>query len=67
MKTGITISTRVQFGRPCIAGTGVPAESVFERFIAGESVRELSNDYQLKVKQVECAIRYCVTEKEVKQ
>lgn len=54
----IFIDPRVQFGRPCIAGTRVPALEVAERFRAGESTIEIADDFELTGEQVEAAIRY---------
>jgi uncharacterized protein (DUF433 family) len=54
----VTIDPRLQFGRPCIAGTGIPTLEVAERYKAGESIQELSEDFGCTEAQVEAAIRY---------
>lgn len=54
----VVIDPRVQFGRPCLAGTGVPTDVLVQRFRAGESIGELAKDYRRKVEEVEEAIRY---------
>lgn len=54
----ITISPNIQFGRPCIAGTGIPAEIIHERFKAGDSAMELARDYGVTEKQIQSAIDY---------
>ena len=54
----VTIDPRIQFGRPCISGTGIPTEEVADRWLAGESMRELARDFDCKVRDIEAALRY---------
>jgi uncharacterized protein (DUF433 family) len=54
----IVIDPRVQFGRPCLAGTGVPTAAIAERYKAGESIESLASDYGRPRDHVEEAIRY---------
>lgn len=54
----VVIDPRVQFGRPCLTGKGIPTEVVVDRFKAGERIEELAADYELEPSQVEEAIRY---------
>lgn len=54
----VVIDPRVQFGRPCLAGTGIPTAVVIERFKAGEELSSLAADYGRDVKDLEEAIRY---------
>ena len=54
----VVIDPRVQFGRPCITGTGVPTAVVVERFKAGEALTSLADDYRREVSDIEEAIRY---------
>ena len=44
-------------GRPVIAGTGLATQVIFERYKAGESVRELAYDYERSDAEIEEAIR----------
>ncbi|HXF38068.1 MAG TPA: DUF433 domain-containing protein [Actinomycetota bacterium] len=53
----IVVDPRRAFGAPVLAGTGIRVEDVFLRFSAGESLRELAEDYGLSLEQVEAAIR----------
>jgi len=53
----IVIDPAVSFGRPVIAGTGVPTSVIIERFRAGDSIPELQEDFRLSLDQVEEAIR----------
>ncbi len=54
----IVLDPRIRFGRPTIAERGVPTDSLFQRYQAGDSVAELAEDYGLTVVEVEEAIRY---------
>ena len=49
---------RVQFGRPCLLGTGVPTDVIAERYKAGESIESLVEDYGQAREHIEEAIRY---------
>jgi uncharacterized protein (DUF433 family) len=53
----IVIDPYVSFGRPCVAGTGVPTAAVAERYKAGESIDDLADDYGISRHQVEEAVR----------
>ncbi|TMA29617.1 MAG: DUF433 domain-containing protein [Deltaproteobacteria bacterium] len=53
----IVIDPRRGFGQPIIAGTGIEARIVTERYRAGESVAELAQDYRLDAEKIEDAIR----------
>lgn len=54
----VAIDPRVQFGRPCIAGSGVPTNIIAQRFKAGDSVLSLAEDFRRKVEEIEEAVRY---------
>ena len=54
----VLINPYISFGRPVLAGRGVPTELVFERFNAGELIDALSEDYGRKRWEIEEAIRY---------
>ncbi len=53
----IVIDPSMGFGQPTIAGTGIQARIVAERYRGGESVAELAEDYQLSSDRIEDAIR----------
>jgi uncharacterized protein (DUF433 family) len=57
-RRGVVIDPRVQFGRPCLAGTGVPTALIAERHQAGDSIRDIAEDYSLQNDAIEEAIRY---------
>lgn len=54
----VVIDPLVSFGKPVLAGTGIPTSIIAERFYAGESVRELAKDYGRQESEIEEAIRY---------
>jgi uncharacterized protein (DUF433 family) len=53
----VVIDPFVSFGKPVLAGTGIPTSIVAERYKAGESVRQLSSDYGRSDLDIEEAIR----------
>lgn len=53
----IVIDPRLAFGRPVLAGSGVPVDEVAQRFQAGESAAELAGDFRVEEQMVEEAIR----------
>lgn len=53
----IVIDPTRAFGRPVLAASGVPVESVKERFRGGESLNELATDYGVGVEAIEEALR----------
>jgi uncharacterized protein (DUF433 family) len=53
----VVMTPTVSFGRPFIAGTGIPVSSIYERYKAGDSVADLARDFRLETSAVEEAIR----------
>ena len=53
----VVMNPAVSFGRPVIAGTGIPVSSIYERYRAGDSVAELAQDFRLDTSAIEEAIR----------
>lgn len=53
----IVIDPSIAFGRPVVAETGIAAQTLYERFEAGETTREIAADFGLELEQVEDAIR----------
>lgn len=53
----VVMSPTVSFGRPVIAGTGIPVSAIYERYRAGDSVTDLSHDFRLETSAIEEAIR----------
>ena len=56
--TMIVIDPRLSGGRPVINGTGLAIQFIAERYKAGESIRDLANDYGCRSAEIEEAIRY---------
>jgi uncharacterized protein (DUF433 family) len=54
----VALNPRVQFGRPCIAGTGIPTSIIGERYNAGDSISDLAKDYGQETLAIEEALRY---------
>jgi uncharacterized protein (DUF433 family) len=53
----VMIDPRIAFGRPVLAGTGIPTAVLADRYKAGESMQELAADYECERDLVEEAIR----------
>lgn len=53
----IVIDPQVSFGRPVIAGTGIPTAVLAEQFGAGDSVRDLAKEYGTSEEAISDAIR----------
>lgn len=54
----VMIDPRISFGRPCLAGTGIPIEILAERFRAGDTVDELAEDYARAKEEIAQAIEW---------
>lgn len=53
----VVIDPKLSFGRPVLAGTGVPTVVVADRYKAGDSIDDLAADYGLDRLNIEEAIR----------
>lgn len=53
----VVMNPTVSFGRPVVAGTGIPVSAIYERYKAGDSVADLARDFRLETGDVEEAIR----------
>jgi uncharacterized protein (DUF433 family) len=53
----VVIDPAVSFGRPALAGTGIPTSVICERFKAGETFEELAHDYGREPGEIQEAIR----------
>ena len=54
----IEINPSVQFGRSCLAGTGIPTEILYQRHRGGDGVDVLAHDYEMPIERVREAIRF---------
>jgi uncharacterized protein (DUF433 family) len=53
----VVIDPQVSFGRPVLVGTGIPTAVIAERYIAGESIDALTEDYGRQRVEIVEAIR----------
>ncbi len=53
----VVIDPDISFGRPVIAGTGIPTREIAARFKAGESIKELARDYGRPLEEIDEAVR----------
>ena len=58
VRKSVMIDPRVAFGRLVLAGTGIPAEIIVERFRAGDSIDDLALDYSLNRLAIEDVMRF---------
>ena len=54
----IEINPSVQFGRSCLAGTGIPTEILYQRHRGGDGVDVLAHDYEMPIERVREAIHF---------
>jgi uncharacterized protein (DUF433 family) len=54
----IMIDPTISFGRPVIAGTGIPTAVIASRFQARDSISDLAKEYGRAEKEVEEVIRW---------
>lgn len=54
----IAVDPAVAFGKPVIAGTGIPTAAIYQLFTAGDGIREIAEEYDRDPSEIEAAIRY---------
>lgn len=54
----IVVDPLVSFGRPTLAGTGIPTNVIAGRFRAGENEKALAKDYGIEETQIKEALNY---------
>lgn len=54
--TPVWIDPHISFGKPTIAGTGIPTDVIVDLFNAGDEVEAIAEDYNCKVEQIYAAI-----------
>ena len=57
-KPGILLHPRIQFGRPCIAGTRIPTSDIAGMVQAGDSKKSLAQAYAITGDQVDLAVSW---------
>lgn len=54
----VVIDADISFGRPVLISTGLRTDLIMERFWAGDTMKELADDYGILPEQIEQAIRW---------
>ena len=62
MKERIEVNPEIHFGKPCIAGTRIPVQSVLELVREGVSFSEIIQDYypELQIEDIKACIEYAI-------
>jgi len=62
MMKRIVVNPNVHFGKPCVAGTRIPVQSVLELIEEGFTFDQIVQDYypQLTVEDIKACVRYVV-------
>ena len=58
----IVVDPKVHFGKPCVAGTRIPVQSVLELLAEGLTFEEIILDYypELTVEDIRACMRYAI-------
>lgn len=58
----ISVSSAIHFGKPCVAGTRIPVQSVLELIEEGVSFSAIVTDYypELEIEDVQACLRYAI-------
>jgi uncharacterized protein (DUF433 family) len=62
MQERITVNPNIHFGKPCVAGTRIPVQSVLELVSEGLSFEEIVQDYypDLEIEDIRACIQYAI-------
>jgi uncharacterized protein (DUF433 family) len=62
MKDRITVNPNIHFGKPCVAGTRIPVQSVLELVREGFSFAEIIQDYysDLEIEDIQACLQYAI-------
>jgi uncharacterized protein (DUF433 family) len=62
MKDRIAVNPRIHFGKPCVAGTRIPVQSVLELVREGISFAEIIRDYypDLQPEDIRACVQYAI-------
>lgn len=62
MKDRITVSSQIHFGKPCVAGTRIPVQSVLELVREGLAFADISREYypDLEPEDIRACIQYAI-------
>jgi uncharacterized protein (DUF433 family) len=54
----IVVDPEVCFGRPVVAGTAIPTDVIADRYLGGDSVEKMAEDYDLSEEHIRAALRF---------
>jgi uncharacterized protein (DUF433 family) len=62
MEKRIAVNPNIHFGKPCVAGTRIPVQSVLELVSEGLPFAEIIRDYypDLRVEDIRACVRYAM-------
>ncbi len=62
MQRGIAVNPNIHFGKPCVAGTRIPVQSILELVSEGLSFAEIIQDYypDLTAEDIRACIQYAM-------
>jgi uncharacterized protein (DUF433 family) len=62
MQDRIAISSKIHFGKPCVAGTRIPVQSVLELVREGIAFPEIIRDYypDLQPEDIRACVQYAI-------
>jgi uncharacterized protein (DUF433 family) len=62
MQERIAVNPNIHFGKPCVAGTRIPVQSVLELVSEGLPFEEITQDYypDLEIEDIRACIQYAI-------
>ena len=62
MEARIAVDPNIHFGKPCVAGTRIPVQSVLELVREGIPLPEIVQDYypELEIEDVRACLQYAI-------
>jgi len=62
MSEKVTVNPNVHFGKPCVAGTRIPVQSVLELVREGVSFEEITRNYysDLSIEDIRACIQHAI-------
>ncbi len=62
MNRGISVNSNIHFGKPCIAGTRIPVQSILELVAEGFSFEQITRGYypNVEVGDIQACIRFAI-------
>ena len=62
MRERIAVNSNIHFGKPCVAGTRIPVQSVLELVSEGLGFSEIVRDYYpaLEIEDVRACVQYAI-------